>query len=98
MIRLLLLGLLLSIGSVTTANAQSEDASEAFHYRDGAYGYRAEAQLMDSLAILEMMEEISPAEVQQEQRKFKKAKKEKRRQKKEKLRKRRKKKKKGKKG
>ena len=75
--------------------AQQADATdtEEFHYRDGAYGYRAEAQLIDSLAVLEMMGEVTPTEAQQEKEKFRKAKKNKQRAKKEKMREKRKKKK-----
>ena len=46
-----------------------------YHYEHGPWGYRAEAQLMDSLAVLEMMGEISPAEARQKQEKFRKDKK-----------------------
>ena len=68
-----------------------------YHYEHGPWGYRAEAQLMDSLAVLEMMGEISPAEARQKQEKFRKDKKDKERKKKDKMRQKRKEKKNGKK-
>lgn len=68
-----------------TDKAADKD-TDAFHFRDGTYGYRAEARMLDSLAVLEMMGEITPSEAQQKQEKFRKAKKNKQRQKKEKMR------------
>ena len=82
---------LLSFDSLRAQQAANPLDTAEFHYREGAYGYRAEAQLMDSLAILEMMGELTATEVQQEQDKFRKAKKDKQRAKKEKMRKQRKK-------
>ena len=95
MIRSILLSVLILLGIATATHAQSDpnNSTEEFHYRDGAYGYRAEAQFIDSLAVLETMGELTSKEVRQEQKKFRKAKREKRRKKKDKMRKKRKKKK-----
>lgn len=81
---LIILSLLLG-GGLSPLYAQSAAPTEAddpeFHYRDGAYGYRAEAALMDSLAVLEMMGEITPAQAEQQQENFRKKKKDKQRKK-----------------
>ena len=100
MIRNLLLLAIISLLSFTSLHAQDSDHpteedyehnyEHEYHYEFGPWGYRAEAQLMDSLAILEMMGEVTPAEARQEKEKFRKAKQDKQRDKKEKMRKKRK--------
>ena len=62
------------------------DYEHTYHYEHGPWGYRAEAQLMDSLAILEMMGEASAEEVRQAQEQFRRTKAEKQREQKQKLR------------
>lgn len=84
---------LLFVGAATSLYAQqANDAADTaqYHYKDGPYGYRAEIQLMDSLAVLEMSNQITPAEAKERKEKFRKEKETKQKQKKDKQRKKRK--------
>ena len=93
---LLLLALLSGLAFTLPGYAQPADQDSTqyqyeynheYHYEFGPWGYRAEAQLMDSLAVLEMMGQMPTSQVRQEQDKFRKTKKDKQQQKKEKMRK-----------
>ena len=57
-----------------------------YHYEHGPWGYRAEAHLRDSLAIREMMGQMSSAEVRAAHEEFRRSKREKQRARQEALR------------